>query len=511
MEILSPIAPTKPKEKAPRTAALFRQRAGVATLTVIAVVLFTSLPAFARGAPESFADLAEKLLPAVVNISTTQVIEGRSGPEIPQLPPGSPFEDFFKDFFDRGQPNKPNQRKRRATSLGSGFIVKSNGDGSSYVVTNNHVIADADEITVILQDNTRLDAKLVGRDIKTDLAVLKVKSKKNLPSVSFGNSDISRVGDWVVAIGNPFGLGGTVTAGIISARSRDINSGPYDDFIQTDASINRGNSGGPMFNLNGEVIGINTAIFSPSGGSVGIGFAIPSASASPVVEQLIKSGQVRRGWLGVHIQAVTEEIAETLGLKKASGALVANVIKDGPAMKAGIKPGDVILKFNGRIVPEMRKLPRIVADTGVGKNVDVVLWRNGKEKKIKVSIGKLEEEKETKVTSATKAEKEKFAAKSVKELGLSLSALTPSVRERFKLSDEAKGVVVTEVEEDGVAARKGLRPGDLIVEVSQLEVTKPSQVVGKVKEALKDGRKSVLVLVEGQGGLRFVALRVNKG
>ena len=294
--------------------------APVLALALVAV----SGAAHAKTAPDSFADLAEKLLPSVVNISTTQVIEGRPGMELPKLPPGSPFEDFFKEFFDR---NQPQHRSRRATSMGSGFVISADG----YVITNNHVIQDADEITVILHDDTRLKAELVGRDAKTDLAVLKVKPKGKLKAVKFGDSDAARVGDWILAIGNPFGLGGTVTAGIISARGRDINAGPYDDFFQTDASINRGNSGGPMFNLKGRVIGINTAIFSPSGGSVGIGFAIPASVASPVIKQLIKHGQVRRGWLGVHIQAVTDEIAETLGLKKASGALVASIIPDGPA------------------------------------------------------------------------------------------------------------------------------------------------------------------------------------
>ena len=278
----------------------------------------------AKLAPDGFAELAEKLLPSVVNISTTQVVEGRGGVERPKLPPGSPFEDFFNEFFDH---NRPEKRRRKATSLGSGFIL----DNAGHVLTNNHVIEGADEITVILQDDTRLEAKVVGRDPKTDIAILKVKPSNGMKPVEFGDSDVVRVGDWVVAIGNPFGLGGTVTAGIISARGRDINAGPYDDFLQTDASINSGNSGGPMFNLKGEVIGINTAIFSLSGGSVGIGFAIPAAVAKPVVNQLIKHGHVRRGWLGVHIQTVSEEIAESLGLEKAEGALVANVIKDGPA------------------------------------------------------------------------------------------------------------------------------------------------------------------------------------
>ncbi|HJS32758.1 MAG TPA: Do family serine endopeptidase, partial [Alphaproteobacteria bacterium] len=323
-----------------------------------------------RGNPpaQGFADLAERLLPAVVNISTTQTVrqdrnqqqgpqqgpqgERRRGPEVPQFPPGSPFEEFFREFFDRqGRPDAP---PRRTQSLGSGFVIDSTG----YVVTNNHVIAEADEIKVILHDDTQLAAKVIGRDPKTDLAVLKVEPSKPLTAVKFGNSDQTRVGDWVVAIGNPFGLGGTVTAGIVSARARDINAGPYDDFIQTDASINRGNSGGPMFNLAGEIIGINTAIYSPSGGSVGIGFAIPANLAKPVIDQLRVSGKVRRGWLGVQIQSVTDEIAESLGLNKARGALVARVTENSPAAKGKIESGDVILKFDGKDVTEMRRLPR---------------------------------------------------------------------------------------------------------------------------------------------------------
>src|SRR5512134_1778265 len=329
---------------------------------LIALVVLLSNPAHARAVPDSFADLAARLLPSVVNVSTTQVVEGNTGIEIPQLPPGSPFEEFFKEFMERGQPRQQQQR-RRATSLGSGFVY----DNQGHIVTNNHVIQDADQVTVILHDETRLDAKVIGRDSKTDIAILKVEPNARLVPVQFGDSDMARVGDWVLAIGNPFGFGGSVTAGIISARGRDIQAGPYDDFLQTDASINRGNSGGPTFNLNGEVIGINTAIYSPSGGSIGIGFAIPSLSAQPVIQQLIQHGQVRRGWLGVRIQAVTEEIADALGLKDAAGALVAGVIPGGPAEKANIKDGDIILEFDGKPIGQMRRLPRLVADTEIGR------------------------------------------------------------------------------------------------------------------------------------------------
>ncbi len=484
-----------------------KSRAGAVALGF--AIMIVSFPVQAKQAPESFADLAEKLLPAVVNVSTTQVIEGRSGPQMPQLPPGSPFEDFFKEFFDKNVPNGE-PRKRKATSLGSGFIIDTRSNGDTYVVTNNHVIQDADEITVILQDDSRLEATLVGRDAKTDLAVLKVKTSRKLASVSFGDSSKSRVGDWIVAIGNPFGLGGTVTAGIISARGRDIRSGPYDNFIQTDASINRGNSGGPMFNMDGEVIGINTAIFSPSGGSVGIGFAVPSSGAKPIISQLIKFGEVKRGWLGVHIQAVTEEIAETLGLDKPRGALVASLIKGGPAEKSGIKTGDVILEFNGKDVPEMRILPRIVAETEIDKPVKVTVWRDGKKQTIAVVIGQMDESEVVASLDDEAMPKKTGGDAMVDPLGLALAEISPALRQQFKLDEEARGVIVTEVKPDSIAAEKGIRPGDLIVEVSQAEVTSPAQVIEKIDAARKDGRKRVLFLIEGQTGLRFVALKIDK-
>ena len=415
-------------------------------MILVAGLTFVSAPAYTRGAPDSFADLAERLLPSVVNISTTQVQKKneKGGPQVPRFPEGSPFQDFFKEFFDRQQREAP---QRRATSLGSGFIISKSG----FVVTNNHVIAEADEITVTLHDDTKLKAKLIGRDPKTDLALLKVEPKSPLVAVPFGDSGATRVGDWVVAIGNPFGLGGTVTAGIVSARQRDINSGPYDDFIQTDASINRGNSGGPMFNLKGEVIGINTAIFSPSGGSVGIGFAIPANLARPIIEQLEKFGKARRGWLGVRIQTVTGEIAQSLGLEKATGALVASLTKDGPAEKHKIKVGDVILKFDNKVVGEMRRLPRIVAETSIGKAVSVEVWRNGKRVRLPVTLGEFPED-DAKLAAATPDQKQKpTPVVTLDELGMTLSTLTPELRDQFKLEETMKGVVVTKVIPEGPA------------------------------------------------------------
>jgi serine protease Do len=463
----------------------------------------------ARTAPESFADLAAQLLPSVVNISTQQTAKAKpsrgqgqgQNPDAPQVPPGSPFEEFFKDFFDR---NPQENRPRRNTSLGSGFII----DPAGYVVTNNHVIAEADEITVTLHDDTSLKAEIVGRDAKTDLAVLKIKTEKKLTAVKFGNSDVTRVGDWVLAIGNPFGLGGTVTAGIVSARARDIQSGPYDDFLQTDASINRGNSGGPMFNLQGEVIGINTAIFSPTGGSVGIGFAIPASLAKPVVEQLKQFGRTRRGWLGVRIQQVSDEIAESLGLDKARGAMVASVSPNGPAEKAKIEPGDVVLTFDGRDVTEMKRLPRIVAETPIDKKVVVSIWRKGKEMKVDVVVEELNETDTAALQPDTGKGKEGGKA-TVDALGLALARLNPDLRDKYDIDASIDGVVVTDVVADSPAAQKGMRAGDVIVEVAQEQVKDPKDVADKVKKAKAAGRKSVLLLVDRQGDLRFVAIKLD--
>jgi serine protease Do len=461
-----------------------------------------SAPADARGAPESFADLAAKLLPSVVNISTTQTVKGDRGPELPQLPPGSPFEDFFKEFFDRNRPQGP----RRSSSLGSGFLVDKRG----YVVTNNHVIQDADEITVILHDNSRRPAKIVGYDPKTDLAVLKIEGDGLPAPLAWGDSDKSRVGDWVVAIGNPFGLGGTVTAGIISARGRDINAGPYDDFLQTDASINRGNSGGPMFNLDGEVIGINTAIFSPSGGSVGIGFAIPSSNARWVVEQLIESGSVKRGWLGVHIQQLTDDIAENLGISNGRGAMVARVIPDGPAEKAGVRTGDVILEFNGREIGEMRRLPAVVAETPVGRSAPMVIWRDKKKMTVEVTVGSLSEGEQAMAATPGSGPETSAGEVTIAAVGIKVADLNPQLADRLGMTGTRKGVVITGITDGGPAAEKNLRPGDVIVEVSQEEMQTAAQVAAKIQEAQKAGQRSVLLLLEGQGGLRFEAVRLSR-
>src|SRR3982075_202821 len=367
-----------------------RLRSLLAAICLGATSLVISAPALARG-PDGIADVAEKVIDAVVNISTSQTVEAKGGGDgrggMPQLPPGSPFEEFFDDFFknrrgpggnSKGGDKNGDLQPRKTNSLGSGFIV----DTSGVVVTNNHVIADADEINVILNDGTKLKADLVG---------LKFKPPKALIAVKFGDSDKLRLGEWVIAIGNPFSLGGTVTAGIVSARNRDINSGPYDSYIQTDAAINRGNSGGPLFNLDGEVIGVNTLIISPSGGSIGIGFAVPSKTVAGVVDQLRQFGETRRGWLGVKIQQVTDEIAETLSLRPVRGALVAGVDDKGPAKPAGIEAGDVIVKFDGKDIKEMRDLPRVVADTPVGKEVEVLIVRKGKEEKKTVMLGRLED------------------------------------------------------------------------------------------------------------------------
>ena len=405
-------------------------RFGLAIFAAAAIAwpALTGLAA-ARG-PDNISDVAEAVIDAVVNISTKQTLD-MSNNAMPQLPPGSPFEEFFEEFFKnrRGQNGQGGgaQTPRRVNSLGSGFII----DASGLVVTNNHVIADADEINVILNDGSTLKAEIVGRDTKTDLALLQVKPDKPLKAVKFGDSDKLRLGEWVIAIGNPFSLGGTVTAGIVSARNRDINSGPYDNYIQTDAAINRGNSGGPLFNLNGEVIGVNTAIISPSGGSIGIGFAVPSKSAVGVIDQLRQYKEVRRGWLGVRIQQVTDEIADSLNVKPTRGALIAGIDDKGPAKPAGIEPGDVIVKFDGKDIKEMRDLPKIVAETPVGKDVEVTIIRKGKEEKKTVKLGRLEDDKKVAALTPKKDDaEEKTAVK--KALGLDLADLTTELRNQHK-------------------------------------------------------------------------------
>ncbi|MCZ6603667.1 MAG: DegQ family serine endoprotease [Alphaproteobacteria bacterium] len=468
--------------------------AGIAFALLASAVALAAGSAPARSAPDSFADLAEELLPTVVNIATTQVIENQRGQE---------FEEFFKEFFERRGGEPPPQQRRRASSLGSGFII----DPSGYIVTNNHVIAEADEITVRLHDDTTLEAVVVGRDEKTDLALLKVESDKPLPAAKWGRSEKTRIGDGVIAIGNPFGLGGSVSAGIVSARQRDINSGPYDDFIQTDAAINRGNSGGPMFNLDGEVIGINTAIFSPSGGSVGIGFAIPSSLVKNIIAQLREHGEVRRGWLGVRIQTVTEELAEGLRLESVHGALVASVTEGGPAEAAGIEQGDVILEFNGRVVPDMRKLPRMVAETPIGDAVEVVVWRKGKKVTLKVDLGELAEEK---VASLETGPGTGAESGDIPDLGLAVGTITPELRERFGLADKTDGVVIIDVDAAGSGAEKGLRPGDVIVEVDQEQVKTPAEVADQVEKAKSEGYRVVTLLVFREGDFQWVAVRITK-
>ena len=485
--------------------------AGVLALAALAPSPIIT-PALAQRAPESFAPLARELLPAVVNISTSKNITPRAGrpnaPEMPQLPPGSPFEEFFRDFFNRnrppGQGEGPQQRQRRAQSLGSGFIIDAQ---EGIVVTNNHVIDGADEINVILQDKTSIRAELVGTDPRTDIAVLRIKHDKPLASVPFGNSDQSEVGDWVIAIGNPFGFGGTVTAGIVSARGRDIGQGLYDDFIQTDASINQGNSGGPLFNMRGQVIGINTAIVSPSGVSAGLGFSIPSNMASRVVAQIREGGRVRRGWIGVNIQGVSDDIAEALRLPSGvRGALVARAQEDGPAAKAGIRSGDVIIRFNGVNVPEMRALPRIVADNTVGSAVPVVVWRDGKEETVTVTLGELPtDQRVAEAPSAPAAQRPVELA----ELGLKIAPISNELRERFNLKPEQRGVVIVEVASGSTAAERELRAGDVIVEVQQQRVNTPAEVQEQIERLRRQNRTVGLFAVESAAGQRFVPLRLN--
>ena len=400
--------------------------------------------------------------------------------------------------------------QHKSSSLGSGFVI----DAAGYVVTNNHVVGNADQITVIFHDNTKLSAKIVGRDPKTDLALLKVKSDKPLVAVKFGDSDAMHVGDWVIAVGNPFGLGGSVSAGIVSARGRNINTGPFDDFIQTDAAINRGNSGGPLFNTHGEVIGVNSAIFSPNGGNIGIGFAIPSTMAKNVVDQLQKGGTIHRGWLGVKIQDVTEEAANSLGLKKAHGALILEINKDSPAIGSGLEPGDVVIKFDGKEIDEMRKLPRLVADTKIGKKAELVVWRKGKEVTLSVTIGELPADKNNPEATTGDDDNDdadaapKAAAKKDPVLGMSLTPITETMRQQFNLKPGLKGLVVVEIDPAGEAAKRGIRPGDTILEVNQQVVETVAALKAAIADAKKSGHDFALLRVGHAADMVFVTVSI---
>ena len=493
-------------------AAAARKTGRAAAAAALGAALITAQPnmALAKG-PDSLADLAQNVMDAVVNIKASQQVDQRAVP-MPQLPPGSPFEDLFNEFFNnrRGGPGGEAPRggpQQRGSSLGSGFVI----DSSGIVVTNNHVIADANDITVVFNNGTELKAELVGKDPKIDVAVLRVKPKDPLKAVKFGDSAKARVGDWVMAIGNPFGFGGSVSAGIVSAKDRNIRSGPYDSFIQTDAAINKGNSGGPLFDMNGDVIGVNTAIVSPSGGSIGIGFAVPSAMVQPIVDQLLKYGETRRGWLGVAIQDVDDAMAESLGLGKPRGAFVSNVDDKGPAKTAGLEREDVILKFDGKEIKTSRDLPRIVAETPVGKDVDVTVLRGGKETSRTVKLGRLEDN--DKVASNTKGPNSSGnssgdGARS-KVAGLELSPINADARRRYGIKDGVEGVVITRVEPNSKASERFIQAGDVIVEVQRTPVKSVEDVTRRLAELKKDGRNNALFYVaNAQGDMRYVTLPV---
>ncbi|MCA1867449.1 Do family serine endopeptidase [Agrobacterium genomosp. 3] len=498
--------------------------AAVAGIALVAGSLSAPVAARAQShGPESVADLAEPLLDAVVNISTSQNVktEGK-GPVPPKLPEGSPFQEFFKDYFDSQKP----EGGEKVNSLGSGFVI----DPAGYVVTNNHVIEGADAIEVIFPNGSKLKATLVGTDTKTDLSVLKVEPKTPLKAVKFGDSRSMRIGDWVMAIGNPFGLGGSLTVGVISARGRNINAGPYDNFIQTDAAINKGNSGGPLFNMKGEVIGINTAIISPSGGSIGIGFAVPTELAQNIVQQLIEFGETRRGWLGVRVQPVTDDVAASLGMESAKGALISGVAKGGPVENGPIQAGDVVLKFDGKDIHEMRDLLRIVAESPVGKEVDVVILRDGKEETVKVKLGQLQDTTEEKAaTEDPQAEdgdggvvapdddggtddqaqdqtpEVREAPQSV--LGMNLVVLSNELRTEKGIAESVEGVLVASVDPGSPAEQKGMKPGDIIVEVGQDFMEVPGDVLVRINGLKSEGRKNAHMMVaDAQGNLRVVAL-----
>ncbi len=474
-------------------------RSALRSSTMLALVLGLGLSlspadrAEAFGAPESFAELAEQISPSVVNITTSALVAGPAD-GMPMIPEGSPFEDFFEDFGGPG-PGGP----QRSEALGSGFVISEDG----YIVTNNHVIEGADEITIEFFSGKKLPAKLVGTDPKTDIALLKVEAGEPLPFVSFGNSDLMRVGDWVMAMGNPLGQGFSVSAGIVSARGRQL-SGSYDDFIQTDAAINRGNSGGPLFNMDGQVVGVNTSILSPNGGSIGIGFSMSSNVVTKVVDQLKEFGETRRGWLGVRIQDVTPDVAEAMGLAEAAGALVTDV-PDGPAKDAGITSGDVITRFNGEEVADAGDLTRRVADAPIGEAVPVIVQRQGRTETLAVTLGRREEAEAATMPASSPAPDE---PKEMESLGLTLAPLDDDMRSRLGLDASSEGLMIMAVDPASDAYTKGLREGDLITEAGQARVTRLQDLEDRIKEARDGGRKSILLLIRRGGDPRFVALSV---
>ena len=484
-------------------ATLTRSRSGHMVQTFWALVLglaFVIAQATLAGAqsrPSTFADLAEKVSPSVVNITTATVVATNTQPG-PVVPEGSPFEDFFRDFMDRQGPG--NQGPRRSQALGSGFVISEDG----FIVTNNHVIQGADEITIEFFEGFELEARIIGTDPNTDLALLKVDADRPLSFVNFGDSEEARVGDWVMAMGNPLGQGFSVSAGIVSARGRAL-SGSYDDYIQTDAAINRGNSGGPLFNMAGDVIGVNTAILSPNGVSIGIGFAMSSRVAANVIQQLKDFGETRRGWLGVRIQDVTPDLAEGLGLEEVAGALVTDV-PEGPAADGGMQAGDVILSFDGREVADTRELVRRVGNTEVGKEVRVRVFRDGQTETLRITLGRREE-----AEGAVPASVESTEPLTSEIMGLTISTITDELREQLGLGEDTEGLVVADVAEDSEAYEKGLRAGDVITEAGQEKVTALSDLETRVDAAREAGRKSLLLLVRRNGDPRFVALSLDQG
>jgi len=459
-------------------------------ILIISIILLSFSTVYAKAVPESFADLAEKLIPSVVNISTTQTVVTNTNPFPFEFPPGSPFEDLFKEF---GTP-----QKRKASALGSGFII----DKKGIVITNNHVIKGAEDIIVRVDGNKEYKAKVIGADPLSDVAVLQIESKDKFIPVNFGNSDKARIGDWVVAIGNPFGLGGTVTSGIISARNRDIGMNRYEDFIQTDASINVGNSGGPLFNMNGDVIGINTAILGQSG-SIGIGFAIPSNSAKKVIDQLIKFGETKRGWLGVRIQNVTKEIADVEKLNKPRGALVASVAKDSPSDKAGIKSGDIILEFNGILINEMKELPKIVAQTEVGKTVSIKIWRNKKEISKKIKLGRLETSEDFKQKKVIKTKDNE-----VDYLNIKVRQVDQVDIEERNLPENTKGLIITEIANDSPI--NYLKSGNIIIEAQKRKIKTIGDLQIAINSALKSRAKTLLIVIyNNQNQKRYIGVKLD--